>query len=312
MDPAHDPGRRGPAAAGGHRPAPRSRCRPTRPRPRMVSLDPAAARRRRSTWTWCSRCCTARTARTAPSRGCWSWPACPTSAPGCWPPPPRWTRSSPRSCWPPRACRWATGWCCGRAWPTLTADRAGAAGAAGVRQAGPGRLVAGRQPGRRLGRPGRARSTTPGRPTRRCWSRRRCSAGRSSAGCWSTRTAGSRRRRPRRSTSAATTTFYDFDAKYLDDVATFDIPADLPDEVDRADPGAGRAGVPALDAQGLARVDFFVRPRRRGGDQRGEHPARLHPDLDVPARCGRKAGVAYRELITVLIRTALARGTGLR
>ena len=38
--------------------------------------------------------------------------------------------------------------------------------------------------------------------------------------------------------------FYDFDAKYLDDVAaTFDIPADLPDEVDRADPGAVPAGV---------------------------------------------------------------------
>ena len=35
--------------------------------------------------TWCSRCCTDRSARTAPSRDCWRWPGCPTSGQGCWP-----------------------------------------------------------------------------------------------------------------------------------------------------------------------------------------------------------------------------------
>ena len=39
-----------------------------------------------------------RTARTAPSRACSRWPACPTSAPACWPARRPWTRSSPRSC----------------------------------------------------------------------------------------------------------------------------------------------------------------------------------------------------------------------
>ena len=55
--------------------------------------------------TWSSRCCTAPTARTAPSRACSSSPASPTSAPACSPAQSGWTRSSPRSCWPPRACR---------------------------------------------------------------------------------------------------------------------------------------------------------------------------------------------------------------
>ena len=43
--------------------------------------------------TWCSRCCTGGSVRTAPFRGCWRWPACPTSGPGCWPAPRRWTRT---------------------------------------------------------------------------------------------------------------------------------------------------------------------------------------------------------------------------
>ena len=55
--------------------------------------------------TWCSRCCTAGSARTAPSRACSRWPACPTSGPACSPAPPPWTRSSPRSCCAPRAAR---------------------------------------------------------------------------------------------------------------------------------------------------------------------------------------------------------------
>ena len=46
-----------------------------------------------------------------------------------------------------------------------------------------------------------------------------------------------------------------------------------------------RSGVPALDCQGLARVDFFVGADGDGG-QRGEHHAGVHADLDVPAHVG--------------------------
>ncbi len=105
--------------------------------------------------------------------------------------------------------------------------------------------------------------------------------------------------------------FYDFDAKYLDDVATFDIPAELPRGVTERIHDLSRRAFAALDAQGLARVDFFVRP---DGDVvinevntlPGFTPISMYP------RMWAAGGVSYRELITVLIRTALARGTGLR
>ena len=52
--------------------------------------------------------------------------------------------------------------------------------------------------------------------------------------------------------------FYDFTAKYLDDAATFDIPADLPDDVRGTVQEMAVRAFTALDCQGLARVDFFV------------------------------------------------------
>jgi D-alanine-D-alanine ligase len=105
--------------------------------------------------------------------------------------------------------------------------------------------------------------------------------------------------------------FYDFDAKYLDDVATFDIPAALPEQVTARVREAAVAAFTALDAQGLARVDFFV-----GDDgtvtinevntMPGFTPISLYP------RMWQAAGMSYPELLTTLVHTALARGTGLR
>ena len=84
--------------------------------------------------------------------------------------------------------------------------------------------------------------------------------------------------------------FYDFDAKYLDDVATFDIPADLPDDGHRPDPGPVPAGLRRAGRAGAGPGGLLRPAGRRRGDQRGEHPARLHPDLDVPADVGARAG----------------------
>ena len=105
--------------------------------------------------------------------------------------------------------------------------------------------------------------------------------------------------------------FYDFDAKYLDDVATFDIPADLPAAVTARIQELARRAFSALDAQGLARVDFFVRPDgevviNEVNILPGFTPISMYP------RMWAAAGLGYQELITTLIRTALARGTGLR
>ena len=57
--------------------------------------------------------------------------------------------------------------------------------------------------------------------------------------------------------------WYDFDAKYLDDVCEFDIPAKLDDEVTERVRAMAVAAFRALDCQGLARVDFFVDPKCR-------------------------------------------------
>ena len=58
---------------------------------------------------------------------------------------------------------------------TLTAEQRDRLGPAGVRQAGPGRLVGRDHPGHRLGRRWTRRSPSPASTTRRCWSRRRSS-----------------------------------------------------------------------------------------------------------------------------------------
>lgn len=105
--------------------------------------------------------------------------------------------------------------------------------------------------------------------------------------------------------------FYDFDAKYLDDVATFDIPATLPDSITAQVRELAVRAFHALDAQGLARVDFFITHDHsvvinEVNTMPGFTPISMYP------RMWQAAGLSYAELLTVLVRTALARGTGLR
>ncbi len=105
--------------------------------------------------------------------------------------------------------------------------------------------------------------------------------------------------------------FYDFGAKYLDDVCEFDIPAKLDDDVAENLREMAVAAFRALDGQGLARVDFFV-----GADGEltvnevntmpGFTPTSMYP------RMWAVTGIDYPALLTTLIDTALARGTGLR
>lgn len=105
--------------------------------------------------------------------------------------------------------------------------------------------------------------------------------------------------------------FYDFDAKYLDDVATFDIPAHLPVSVERRIRDMAVAAFRAIDASGLARVDFFV-----GEDETvtvneintmpGFTPISMFP------RMWDSVGLGYPELLATMVETAIARGTGLR
>ncbi|PZS12793.1 MAG: D-alanine--D-alanine ligase A [Pseudonocardiales bacterium] len=105
--------------------------------------------------------------------------------------------------------------------------------------------------------------------------------------------------------------WYDFDAKYLDDACEFDIPAKLDDDIAAELQSMAVAAFRALDCQGLARVDFFV---GSGGaltvneinTMPGFTPISMYP------RMWAVTGVDYPSLLSLLIDTAVARGTGLR
>lgn len=105
--------------------------------------------------------------------------------------------------------------------------------------------------------------------------------------------------------------FYDFETKYLDDTAELDIPAKLDDAITEKLRTMAVKAFHALDCQGLARVDFFV-----GQDgtliinelntMPGFTPTSAYPKMWAVT------GVDYRTLLSTLIDTAIARGTGLR
>jgi D-alanine-D-alanine ligase len=104
--------------------------------------------------------------------------------------------------------------------------------------------------------------------------------------------------------------FYDFEAKYLDDSATLVVPAELPpDVVDRVRDLAVRA-FDALDCDGLARVDFFVRDT----GQIVVNEVNTMPgftSISMYPRMWAATGVDYPELVDRLIADALRKGTGL-
>jgi D-alanine-D-alanine ligase len=105
--------------------------------------------------------------------------------------------------------------------------------------------------------------------------------------------------------------FYDFDTKYLDEACEFDIPAKLDDEVIVRLRAAAVEAFTALDCQGLARVDFFVRPDgslviNEINTMPGFTAISMYPKMWAVT------GIDYPTLLTTLIDTAIARGTGLR
>jgi D-alanine-D-alanine ligase len=106
-------------------------------------------------------------------------------------------------------------------------------------------------------------------------------------------------------------TFYDFEAKYVDDSAELDAPADLSDEVaDRLRWWALRA-FEAIGGEGLARVDFFLLPNGRAvineiNTMPGFTPTSMFP------RVWAASGLSYPALVERLVSTAAGRSTGLR
>ncbi len=105
--------------------------------------------------------------------------------------------------------------------------------------------------------------------------------------------------------------WYDFDAKYLDNTCEITLPADLPAGVTEKLRAMACTAFTALDCAGLARVDFFVRPDgelviNEINTMPGFTPISMFPQMWAAS------GLAYPDLLTRLIRTAISRGTGLR
>lgn len=105
--------------------------------------------------------------------------------------------------------------------------------------------------------------------------------------------------------------FYDFQAKYLDGSTRLDVPADLTVAVsDRVRELAVQA-FEALGCEGLARVDFFLRPDGTPVVNEVNTMPGFTPASVFPQAWG-ATGLDYPALVDRLLRTALARPAGLR
>ncbi|MGC7096885.1 D-alanine--D-alanine ligase family protein [Amycolatopsis lurida] len=105
--------------------------------------------------------------------------------------------------------------------------------------------------------------------------------------------------------------WYDFETKYLGEAAELDIPAKLDDQVTERLREMAVDAFHALDCQGLARVDFFV-----GADGTLTiNEVNTMPGFTTTSAYPKMwavTGVDYPTLLSTLVDTAIARGTGLR
>ncbi|MFM1965800.1 MAG: hypothetical protein RL134_1525 [Actinomycetota bacterium] len=104
--------------------------------------------------------------------------------------------------------------------------------------------------------------------------------------------------------------FYDFEAKYLDDAAELIVPADLSADVEAEVRRLAVQAFEALDCEGLARVDFFVRPDAVLVNEVNTMPG-FTPISLFPRMCA-ASGIDYARVLDLLIADALRRGIGLR
>ncbi|CAM3813559.1 D-alanine--D-alanine ligase family protein [Tsukamurella strandjordii] len=104
--------------------------------------------------------------------------------------------------------------------------------------------------------------------------------------------------------------FYDFETKYLDDRAQYTVPANLTDDEAAAIGDLAVRAFHAFDGQGLARVDFFQTADGPVINEVNTMPG--FTSTSMYPRMWAESGVGYAELLSLLIDTALARGTGLR
>jgi D-alanine-D-alanine ligase len=104
--------------------------------------------------------------------------------------------------------------------------------------------------------------------------------------------------------------FYDFATKYLDDAAELNVPANISAEDSDVLRDLAIRTFNALDCQGLARVDFFLTEEGPVVNEINTMPG--FTTISMYPRMWAASGVDYPTLVTTMVETALARGTGLR
>ncbi|HVM12585.1 MAG TPA: D-alanine--D-alanine ligase family protein [Actinomycetota bacterium] len=99
--------------------------------------------------------------------------------------------------------------------------------------------------------------------------------------------------------------FYDYRAKYLDAGTRLEVPALLPGEVVERVQQMSIAAFSAIDAAGMARVDFFVRDQEILVNEINTIPG--FTEVSMYPRMWEASGLPYRDLVDRLIGLALER-----
>jgi D-alanine-D-alanine ligase len=101
--------------------------------------------------------------------------------------------------------------------------------------------------------------------------------------------------------------FYDYDSKYIDKETQLIVPADLPDGVSQEVQEIALRAFKAVDAAGMARVDFFVSKKENKIYLSEINTIPGFTSVSMYPRLWEASGVSYSELIDRLIHLALER-----
>ncbi len=101
--------------------------------------------------------------------------------------------------------------------------------------------------------------------------------------------------------------FYDYDSKYIDEGTQLIVPADLPDKVSQEVQQIALRAFRAVDAAGMARVDFFVTKKENKIYLSEINTIPGFTSVSMYPRLWQASGIPYPELIDRLIQLALER-----
>lgn len=101
--------------------------------------------------------------------------------------------------------------------------------------------------------------------------------------------------------------FYDYDSKYIDGETQLIVPADFPDGVSRKVQEIALRAFKAVDAAGLARVDFFVSKKENKIYLSEINTIPGFTSVSMYPRLWEASGIPYSDLIDQLIQLALER-----